>query len=107
MTIIDRILGKQQQVEEPMKSQENAASKDVPRERIRGRIIKLDTGWGFIVSKDIPFTRIFFHWSALEQDTLHFTQLRKHMSVSFEPLEVPEKGIRAIRIKVEEDSDSD
>ena len=40
--------------------------------KIIGRIIKINrTGWGFISSKDIQFTRIFFHWTALNRTPLH------------------------------------
>jgi hypothetical protein len=53
---------------------------DVPKEeehRIKGKIIKVsDEGWGFISSKDIKFTRIFFHWTSLKQGTLNFTGLK-------------------------------
>jgi cold shock CspA family protein len=93
MTLIDRILGRESEPEpEP--------------ERIEGKIVKLDDGWGFVASKAIPYTRIFFHWSALNQDTLHFTQLKKGMTIEFEPLEIPDRGLRAIKIKViDEDHD--
>jgi cold shock CspA family protein len=90
MSIINRILGKQDDEPEQTKTSE----------RIEGTIIKLDDGWGFISSHAIPYTRIFFHWSALNQDTLHFTQLKKGMEVEFEPMEFPGKGLRAIKIKV-------
>lgn len=92
MTLIDRILGKNN--EEPM---ENETSKP----RLTGKIIKVSPGgWGFISSKDIEFTRIFFHWTGLQQNTLHFKELKKGMQVEFEPLEVEGKGYRAIKIKV-------
>lgn len=93
MKIFDRILGKEPEPE---------MDKEPEMERIIGRIVKLNTddGWGFISSKEIPFTRIFFHWSALMQDTLHFTQLEKGMTVEFEPLEIEGRGIRAIKIRV-------
>ena len=70
--------------------------------RVIGKIIKLelDGGWGFISSKDIKFTRIFFHWSSLNQNTLKFDQLKRGMLVSFVPIEVKYKGIRAIKIEV-------
>jgi len=91
MSIINRMLGRQDdEPEEPIKS----------NERIEGRIIQLKNGWGFISSHAIPYTRIFFHWSALNQDTLHFTKLKKGMLVEFEPMEFPGKGLRAIKIKV-------
>ena len=70
--------------------------------RVQGKIIKVSTdeGWGFISSKDIKFTRIFFHWTSLKQDTLKFQELRNGMKVEFTPIEVEGKGYRAIKINV-------
>jgi cold shock CspA family protein len=69
--------------------------------RIKGKIIKVsESGWGFISSKDIKFTRIFFHWTSLKQDTLKFTELKNGMRVEFTPIEVEGKGWRAIKISV-------
>lgn len=70
--------------------------------RIKGRIIHVekDGGWGFISSADIPFTRIFFHWTALTQDTLNFTQLEKNMMVEFTPKVFDGNKHRAIKMKV-------
>jgi cold shock CspA family protein len=103
MTLIERLLGRSKEDEELSNSPQ-------VRERITGKIIKVSPdGWGFITSKEIKFTRIFFHWSALNQDTLHFTELERGMEVEFEPLEVSGKGVRAIRIKVlleEEEEDN-
>lgn len=69
--------------------------------KLKGKIsfIKESKGWGFILTPSIPFTRIFFHWTGLSNDTLHFTELRKGMKVEFETKEM-DQGIRAIRIKV-------
>jgi len=65
-----------------------------------GKIIKLSPdGWGFISSKDKPFTRIFFHWTALNGDTLNFTELHKGMTLEFE-LVAQDRGWRAIKIDV-------
>lgn len=73
----------------------------IKEERIDGKIIKVsDSGWGFISSKELKFTRIFFHWSSLKQNTLKFTELKNGMKVSFVAVEVPEKGWRAIKIEV-------
>lgn len=70
-------------------------------QRVVGRIIKVsDDGWGFISSRDIKFTRIFFHWTALRQDTLKFTELRTGMMVEFTPVEVQGKGVRAVHVRV-------
>jgi len=72
--------------------------------RVTGKIIKVsEEGWGFISSKDIKFTRIFFHWTSLKQDTLRFTDLKTAMKVEFTPVEVEGKGVRAIKIRVIED----
>lgn len=66
-----------------------------------GRIIKIHkSGWGFISSKEIEFTRIFFHWTALRQDTLRFLELKTGMKVEFTPVEIPDKGYRAMHVRV-------
>lgn len=71
--------------------------------RIEGKILKVsDNGYGFISSRDIPFTRIFFHWTSLRPDTINFKELHSGMKVSFVAFEVENKGYRAIKIKVEE-----
>jgi cold shock CspA family protein len=80
----------------------------VEEKRVVGKIIKIsDKGWGFIVSKSIPYTRIFFHWTSLNQSTAHFTELTKGMEVEFTPVEVPDKGTRAIKIDVLEPDDQE
>lgn len=69
--------------------------------RIEGKILTLHTkGYGFITSEEIEFERIFFHWTALVNDTLRFKQLREGMRVEFEPRNIPNRGWRAVRIKV-------
>lgn len=103
MSIIGRILG-----DNKLDDSNNDVTPEMiedrePRERVIGKIIKLGEGWGFISCKAIPYTRIFFHWSALNQDTLRFPELRRGMSVEFEPLEIEGKGYRAIKIKVTEE----
>lgn len=69
--------------------------------KVIGRIIKVSkAGWGFISSRDIEFTRIFFHWTALRQDTIPFLDLRTGMTVEFTPLKVDGKGWRAVHVRV-------
>lgn len=69
--------------------------------RIIGKIVKLsDKGWGFIYAEDMPFTRIFFHWTSLLQETSHFTELKKGDEVEFTPVGAGSGGYRAIRIDV-------
>lgn len=80
----------------------------IKEKKIQGRIVKLsDEGWGFLTSKDQKFTRIFFHWSSLLQDTLKFTELKVGMNVEFISQEVKptderpkQKGFKAIKISV-------
>jgi len=112
MTFIQRILGsgateETPEVPEVPQEQEQIAD-EMPVKNskpVRGIIIKveLSKGWGFISSKEIPYTRIFFHWSGLLQNTLRFPDLKKGMKVEFLTMEHPERGIRAIRIRVIED----
>lgn len=69
--------------------------------KIVGKIIKINrAGWGFISSKEIEFTRIFFHWTSLRRDTLLFPQLKIGMRVEFTPIEVPNNGWRAMHIRI-------
>jgi cold shock CspA family protein len=83
------------------KSKEDSTEPTTEEKRVLGKIIKVsDEGWGFISSKDIKFTRIFFHWTSLKQDTLKFPELRNGMKVEFTPKEMDGKGWRAIKIKV-------
>lgn len=73
-----------------------------------GRLIKVSKeGWGFISSKEIQFTRIFFHWTALKQDTLPFLELKTGMTVEFTPIQIPGKGYRAIHVRVIDKKESD
>jgi cold shock CspA family protein len=69
--------------------------------KLTGRIIKISkAGWGFISCQEIKFTRIFFHWTALRQDTTPFLELRIGMWVEFTPVQIPLKGWRAVHVKV-------
>jgi hypothetical protein len=71
------------------------------QEKVIGKIIKVsDEGWGFIIAQDIPFTRIFFHWTSLVHDTHKFLDLRRGMHVEFTPVDKGERGFHAIKVKV-------
>lgn len=85
---------------EPSEQGDNSPIKPEDK-RVTGKIIKVsEDGWGFISSKEIKFTRIFFHWTSLKQDTLKFTELKNGMKVEFTPAEIEGKGWRAIKISV-------
>lgn len=72
-----------------------------------GKIVKLSkSGWGFITSREMPFVRFFFHWTALEPDTIPFPELKLQMEVEFTPVKHDRKGYRAIKIRVIKDDDT-
>ena len=73
-----------------------------------GTIVILNKrGYGFINSRDLPFTRIFFHWTQLRPGTVRFPDLRKGMQVQFEPVEVEGQGTRAMRVEVIQESNEE
>lgn len=72
-------------------------------ELVEGRIIHVaEEGYGFITSLQVPFERIFFHWTGLEVDATNpkFPDLKKGMKVRFKATKMPDKGYRAIKIRV-------
>jgi cold shock CspA family protein len=93
MSILQQFFGDTEPKEDPIESPDER--------RVKGKIIKVsEEGWGFITSIEIKFTRIFFHWTSLKQETLNFKDLKQGMEVEFTPIEVQDKGWRAIRIEV-------
>jgi cold shock CspA family protein len=62
--------------------------------------VKKKGGYGFISSPSLPYERIFFHWSGLQQQTLRFPALKKRMKVEFQLQHDDFNGFRAIKIKV-------
>lgn len=81
----------------------NADNDAAPNEEKRhiGHIIKLHPdGYGFISSREIPYTKIFFHWTSLDHK-VNFLDLKFRMKVSFVAQKIPDKGFRAIKIHVE------
>lgn len=81
--------------------------------RYKGKVIAIiegeGGGYGFISSRDIPYRRIFFHWSALLPDTKTFDKLEEGDEIEFTGINLPDseengvkkiRGWRALRIKV-------
>jgi cold shock CspA family protein len=85
-----------------------AREKAEKEKRIKGKIIRVDPkGYGFIISNELPFERIFFHWSSLRNNTVRFPELRRGMTVEFvardqgkDEATGENKGFKAIRIIV-------
>jgi len=124
MSIFDGILGNKGKplvadTDESIKKEKEAKEK-----RIVGKIIRTDPrGYGFITSEEIPFERIFWHWTSLTFDTLKFPSIRRGMKVDFVPRHQgqdengKDKGYKAIKITIidetidltdiEEDEDHD
>jgi cold shock CspA family protein len=81
-------------------------TKSVDNTEYEGKIIDVNgRGFGFISCKEIPFTRVFFHWTGLRQNTLKFPALKKGMKVKFFKIIInhpvtKEEQIRAVRITV-------
>jgi cold shock CspA family protein len=71
------------------------------KEQIEGKIIGLKPGgYGFISTLEIPFERIFFHWTGLKQETKRFMQLNVNDKVKFTPVKNEIRGWRAVNIEV-------
>lgn len=97
-----------------METQNSGASGDSAKSerkeeapKIVGKIIKVsDDGWGFIISQEIKFKRIFFHWTSLVHDTVNFTELKRGMAVEFVPVDKGDRGFHAIKVKVVDSKES-
>lgn len=97
------------------KSVEEEPILDGTEKRYKGKIIAIidgeGGGYGFVSSKEIPYRRIFFHWSALVPDTKTFEMLSEGDNIEFTGVNLPDvidpvskekkiRGWRALRIKV-------
>lgn len=80
----------------------NTEEPNTEEKRVKGKVIKIHPdGYGFVSTKEIPFTKIYFHWTNLDH-SVQFLDLKYNMKVSFIAQQIPEKGWRAIKIKAEE-----
>jgi len=77
-------------------------SKEWLGKEIDGKIIKVGAGWGFISTPKVPYTRVFFHWTSLVQDTLNFRELEKGMKVLFTLVYKEGRGYSGVKIRVDE-----
>lgn len=104
MTLRELFGGKEEEPTTPEEIQDeiSGTEKRWVGKEIDGKIIKLGSGWGFISSTNIPYTRIFFHWTNLVQDTLKFPELRKNMKVSFILTYKEGRDYSAVRVRVDE-----
>lgn len=69
--------------------------------RIEGKIIAVNKkGFGFISSKDIPFTRIYFHWTNLKPETVNFADLKRNDPVDFICEKKTDGTYRAVKVDV-------
>lgn len=92
---------KQDKGEENPIFEEKDERKDNPRQTGVIHYLSSD-GWGHITSKDIPFTKIFFHWTALNNNKEgYFLTLDKGMKVEFDYFpDFQGQGPRAVKIEV-------
>jgi cold shock CspA family protein len=69
--------------------------------RIEGKVIMINKrGYGFISSKEVPYTRIYFHWTNLIPQTINFAEIKRGDPVDF-LLEKKDDGtFKAIKVDV-------
>lgn len=101
MTLIEKIFG-QNGSTEPIEEDKKDRIIEEREKLVTGKITKLGKGWGFVSTREIPYTRIFFHWTALRQDTKNFTELTKGMYLEFRAVRYERDGWRALNIIVVE-----
>lgn len=69
--------------------------------RVEGKVIMINKrGYGFISTKEVPYTRIYFHWTNLLPQTINFAEIRRGDPVDF-ILEKKDDGTyKAIKVDV-------
>lgn len=78
-----------------------------PLKRLIGKVTVVHPkGFFFISCKDMPFIRIYAHWTALIPQTINFKELKVGDEVEFSPIETKNQGWRAIKIDVLEHHDA-
>ena len=69
--------------------------------RLVGKIILLNKrGYGFISSMEVPFTRIYFHWTNLIPQTINFAELKRGDEVDFVLVKREDGTYKAIKVDV-------
>lgn len=69
--------------------------------RVEGKIIAVNKrGFGFISSKEIPYTRIYFHWTNLLPQTINFADLKRSDPVDFICEKKPDGTYRAVKVDI-------
>ena len=77
-----------------------ATTEPLVQKRIVGRISHLNKrGWGVLISEELPFQKIFFHWTNLDK-SIDFRTLSKKTKLSFVPVTSERGGYKAIHIKL-------
>ena len=79
------------------------------KQRIKGTIFNTVTnpdkgGFGFIISKELPYEKIYFHWTQLNTNTKRFLALKSGDEVEFDLVNKEGYGYQAHRIEVTEDA---
>lgn len=71
---------------------------EITDSRLLGKVRKLKEGYGFIAGDDGK--DYFFHWTAMQQNSTDFRNLRVLDRVSFQIIRGGERGDRAIEVSV-------
>ena len=69
--------------------------------RIEGKVILVNRrGFGFISSKEILYTRIYFHWTNLVPQTINFSEIKRGDPVDFILEKKNDGTYKAIKVDV-------
>lgn len=69
--------------------------------RLEGKIIAVNKkGFGFISCKDVPFTRIYFHWTNLVPQTINFAEIKRGDPVDFILEKKADGTFKAIKVDI-------
>lgn len=69
--------------------------------RIEGKVIVVNKrGFGFISSKEVPYTRIYFHWTNLIPQTINFSEIKRNDPVDFVLEKKNDGTYKAIKIDI-------
>lgn len=77
------------------------------KEKLIGKVFLVNKrGYGFISCKEVPFTRIYFHWTNMIPQTINFKELKRGDEVEFDLVKKGDGTYKAIKIDVLEKLDT-
>ena len=76
-----------------------SAPSELVKRGATGIVIRINKskGWGFVITEDVPFTKIFFHWTELTSN-INFLEVNRKDKFVFDVMK-GDNGYRAINIR--------